>query len=100
MKRICIYCGSQVGRNSLYRDAARELGSLMARRGLGLVFGGGSIGLMGVLADTLLEAGGEVIGVIPDALATKELIHVGVRDMRVVRTMHERKALMADLADA
>ncbi|MDA0834088.1 MAG: TIGR00730 family Rossman fold protein [Planctomycetota bacterium] len=100
MKRICIYCGSQVGKDPTYRESARELGTLMARRGSGLVYGGGSIGLMGVVADALLAQNAEVIGVIPDALATKELIHPHVADMRIVRTMHERKALMAELADA
>ncbi|MEX0725874.1 MAG: TIGR00730 family Rossman fold protein, partial [Planctomycetaceae bacterium] len=100
MKRICIYCGSQIGKDNVYRNAARELGTLMARKNYGLVYGGGSIGLMGVVADALLANHGEVIGVIPDALATKELIHPGVADMRVVRTMHDRKALMAELADA
>ncbi|MEX1228844.1 MAG: TIGR00730 family Rossman fold protein [Planctomycetaceae bacterium] len=100
MKRICIYCGSQIGKDNVYRNAARELGTLMARKNYGLVYGGGSIGLMGVVADALLANHGEVIGVIPDALATKELIHPSVADMRVVRTMHDRKALMAELADA
>jgi uncharacterized protein (TIGR00730 family) len=82
-----------------FREAAASLGVELVRRNLGLVFGGGSVGLMGVLADAVLDAGGEVIGVIPDALATKELLHVRVSDMRRVRDMHARKALMAELAD-
>lgn len=100
MKRICIYCGSQVGKDLTYKEVAKALGELMVRRNLGLVYGGGSIGLMGVVADAMLANAGEVIGVIPDALATEELVHPGVAEMRVVRTMHERKAVMADLADA
>jgi len=83
-----------------FREAAAALGAELVGRGLGLVFGGGSVGLMGVLADAVLDGGGEVIGVIPEALATKELLHVRVFDMRRVRDMHERKALMAELADA
>ncbi len=100
MKRICVYCGSQVGKDPIYRQGAAELGRLMVQSGIGLVYGGGSIGLMGVIADSMLAEGGEVIGVIPDALATKELVHPGVKDMRQVRTMHDRKALMSQLADA
>ncbi|MFN0198662.1 MAG: TIGR00730 family Rossman fold protein [Planctomycetaceae bacterium] len=100
MKRICVYCGSQVGKDPIYRQGAAELGRLMVQHGIGMVYGGGSIGLMGVIADAMLAEGGEVIGVIPDALATKELVHPGVKDMRHVRTMHDRKALMSQLADA
>ena len=100
INRICVYCGSQVGKDPIYRQGAAELGRLMVQSGIGMVYGGGSIGLMGVIADAMLAEGGEVIGVIPDALATKELIHPGVKDMRQVRTMHDRKALMAQLADA
>lgn len=100
MRRVCVFCGSSFGRDSRYTSAARELGQLLAMRGLGLVYGGGSVGLMGVIADAVLDAGGEVIGVIPERLATKELLHTRVPDMRRVRDMHERKALMAELADA
>jgi uncharacterized protein (TIGR00730 family) len=100
LKRICVFCGSQTGVAPAYRAAATELGTAMVRRGLGAVYGGGSVGLMGVLADRVLEAGGEIIGVIPEALATKELLHPRVTDMRRVGDMHQRKALMAELADA
>ena len=100
MKRLCVFCGSSLGNRALYADGARRLGALMGARRLGLVYGGGHIGLMGVLADALLRAGGVVIGVIPQALVDKELAHSGISELRVVTTMHERKALMADLADA
>jgi uncharacterized protein (TIGR00730 family) len=100
MKRICVYCGSRAGEREEYRLAAEGLGRLLAGRGIELVYGGGSIGLMGVLADAVLAAGGRVIGVIPDLLAVQELMHPGVADMRLVPDMHARKALMADLADA
>jgi uncharacterized protein (TIGR00730 family) len=99
MRRICVFCGSSPGAKPAYRAAAESLGSLLARRGIGLVFGGGSVGLMGVLADAVLGAGGEVIGVIPHALEAREVAHKGLADLRVVGSMHERKALMADLAD-
>jgi hypothetical protein len=100
MRRVCVFCGSNSGRDPRYASAARELGQLLTTRGLGLVYGGGSVGLMGMIADAALDAGGEVIGVIPERLATKELLHTRVPDMRRVRDMHERKALMAELADA
>ena len=99
MKRICVFCGSNVGGRPAYASAARELAAELVRRRLGVVYGGGSIGLMGVLADAMLEFGGEVIGVIPRPLASKELAHTGLTEMRVVDSMHERKALMAALAD-
>lgn len=99
MKRLCIFCGSRVGGRPEYAEQARRLGQAMVARGLGLVFGGGHIGLMGVLADTVLAAGGEAIGVIPQALVDKELAHGKLTQLHVVRSMHERKALMADLAD-
>jgi len=99
ISRLCVYCGSSVGARGEYARAARELGAVLAGRGIGLVYGGGNIGLMGVLADTVLDAGGEVIGVIPDALVAREIAHDGVTELRVVKSMHERKALMADLAD-
>jgi len=97
--RFCVYCGSSTGTRPEYAAAARELGEVMARRGIGLVYGGGNVGLMGVLADAMVAASAEVIGVIPEALVARELAHQGVSELRVVGTMHERKALMADLAD-
>jgi uncharacterized protein (TIGR00730 family) len=100
MRRLCVFCGSATGSKPVYAEQARRLGEELVRRGLGLVFGGGHIGLMGVLADAVLAGGGEVIGVIPQALIDRELAHSGVADMRVVQTMHERKALMAELSDA
>src|SRR6516162_7176595 len=99
MKRLCVFCGSGTDKRAIYADHARQLGEHLARRGLGLVYGGGHIGLMGVLADGVLEAGGEVVGVIPQALVDKELAHPGMTELRIVSTMHQRKALMADLAD-
>lgn len=100
MKSVCVYCGSSVGHRQEYAQAARTVGQLLATRGLRTVYGAGNIGLMGVLADAALEAGGEVIGVIPEALVARELAHNGVTDLRIVSSMHERKALMADLSDA
>lgn len=100
MQRLCVYCGSRPGDRPQYRQAAVSLGRLLAERNIALVYGGGSVGLMGVLADATLAAGGHVIGVIPDLLAVQELLHPGVQDMRVVPDMHARKALMAELADA
>ena len=98
MNRIAVYCGSSPGADPVYAAAARALGAEMAMQGIGLVFGGGRIGLMGVIADAVLEAGGEVIGVIPTALEEKELAHTGCTELHVVSTMHERKSLMADFA--
>jgi uncharacterized protein (TIGR00730 family) len=100
VRRVCVFCGSNTGTNSEYRDAAEELGREIARRGWGLVYGGGSVGLMGVVADAVLAGGGEVIGVIPEMLATKELLHTGATKMHIAPTMHARKALMEELADA
>ena len=100
LKRICVFCGSSVGSRPAYAAAARELGNSLAKRGVGIVFGGGKVGLMGVLADAALAAGGEAIGVIPDALVAREIAHNGLTKLHVVRSMHERKTLMADLADA
>jgi uncharacterized protein (TIGR00730 family) len=100
MQTVCVFCGSEKGNNPLYAQEARRLGQMLARTGLKLVFGGGHIGLMGVLADAVLEAGGQVIGVIPQALADKELAHQGLTELHVVDTMHQRKALMADLSQA
>ncbi len=99
MSRICVFCGSSPGVDPRHRRAAQALGTLIAERGLGLVYGGGGVGLMGVLADAALAAGGEVIGVIPGPLASKEVAHPGVTTMHVVSTMHERKALMGSLSD-
>lgn len=99
MKRICVFCGSSGGTRREYVEAARLLGHTLAARRLGLVYGGGSVGLMGALADAVLDQGGEVIGVIPRPLATRELAHRGVSEMRLVESMHERKATMAALAD-
>jgi len=99
MRRICVFCGSSSGGRPEYTAAASGLAQVLARRGLGLVYGGGKVGLMGVLADAMLAAGGEAIGVIPQALMDKELGHPGLTELRVVASMHERKALMADLAD-
>jgi len=100
LRRICVFSGSSFGARPAYADAAAALGCELVARGIGLVYGGGSVGLMGVLADAVLGAGGEVIGVIPRALATKEIAHQGIADLRVVPSMHERKALMTELADA
>ena len=100
MPRICIFCGSQVGTNSLYRQAAIALGQLLVRHGYGLVYGGGHIGLMGVIADAVLASGGEVIGVIPESMVARELAHTGLTQLQVVSGMHARKARMAELADA
>jgi uncharacterized protein (TIGR00730 family) len=99
LRRICVYCGSSRGRDVRHADAAAALARAIASRGLGLVYGGGSVGLMGVLADQALAAGADVVGVIPHGLAARELAHRGVADMRVVPSMHARKALMAELAD-
>lgn len=100
MKRICVFCGANEGAQPIYLKAARSLGATLARRGLGLVYGGGRLGLMGALANGALEAGGEVIGVIPQTLAERGLAHAGLTELRVVASMHERKALMASLSDA
>jgi uncharacterized protein (TIGR00730 family) len=100
MKRICVYCGSNTGNQPIYREMADAMGALLARRGIGLVYGGGNVGLMGIVADAALTGGGEVIGVIPGALADREIAHAGVTDLRVVDSMHTRKALMAELSDA
>ncbi len=100
MRRICVFCGSNAGARSEYAEAARELAIALVGRKLGIVYGGGNVGLMGVLADAALERGGEVIGVIPQSLLDKEVGHRGVTELLVVETMHERKALMNDLSDA
>lgn len=99
MKRVCVFCGSRAGRQSQFARAARDLAQELSDRSLDLVYGGGSVGLMGILADTMLSRGRRVIGVIPKQLATSELMHTEVADMRIVHSMHERKALMLELAD-
>ena len=99
MRRLCVFSGSNPGAHPEYARAAEELARTLADAALGLVYGGAAVGLMGVLADTALEAGVEVVGVIPQTLVDREIAHPGVRDLRVVGSMHERKALMADLAD-
>src|SRR6476661_8968545 len=98
MERLCVFCGSSPGHDPAYAAAAAQLGRVLAQRGIGLVYGGGRVGLMGVLADAALAAGGEVIGVIPQALLERELGHRGLTDLRVVDSMHARKALMGELA--
>ncbi|MBJ6724569.1 TIGR00730 family Rossman fold protein [Geomonas sp. Red875] len=99
MKSICVYCGSSPGRLEAYSEAARALGAALVERGIRLVYGGANIGIMGVVADTVLALGGEVVGIIPDALVKKEVAHTGLTELHVTRSMHERKTLMAELAD-
>ena len=99
MSTICVYCGSSPGNDPAFLQAAREVGGLIAQRGHSLVYGGGNTGLMGVVADAVLAAGGQVVGVIPDNFVRQELEHRGLTKLHVVSTMHERKALMASLAD-
>ena len=99
MRSICVYCGAAPGRRAEYVEAARALGTTLARRNLRLVYGGASVGLMGAVADAALAAGGEVVGVIPEALMKKELAHPGLSELVVTRSMHERKTAMAELAD-
>jgi len=99
-RRVCVFCGSNRGRRPEYAALAAGMGTALVQRGWGLVYGGGSVGMMGVLADAVLAAGGEVTGVIPEMLATRELLHPTVTTMHVVPSMHARKALMADLSDA
>ena len=99
MRSICVYCGSNAGSKPVYTERAIALGNRIAKEGLALVYGGGNVGLMGVVADAVLEAGGEVIGVIPEQLVNWEVAHKGVTRLEVVANMHERKARMFDLAD-
>jgi uncharacterized protein (TIGR00730 family) len=99
MRRLCVFCGSSPGARPAYGEAAEQLGRLLVAEGIGLVYGGGKVGLMGSLADAVLADGGEAIGVLPEALVAKEIGHPGLSDLRVVGSMHERKALMADLSD-
>jgi uncharacterized protein (TIGR00730 family) len=99
VQAVCVFCGSRVGSRPIYSEAARRLGTVVAERGLRLVYGGGKVGLMGLLADAALAAGGEVVGIIPKALLEKEIGHEGLSDLRVVGSMHERKMLMAELSN-
>ncbi len=99
IRRVCVFCGSRPGTHPDYARAAREVGTVLARESIGLVYGGGKTGLMGEVADAALRAGGEVIGVIPEHLESREIAHTGLSDLRVVGSMHQRKATMADLAD-
>jgi uncharacterized protein (TIGR00730 family) len=100
LQSVAVFCGSSSGAASIYREAAREVGRLLGQRAIRLVYGGGHVGLMGVVADACLNAGGCVIGVIPRALADREVAHKGLTELRVVGSMHERKAVMAELSDA
>jgi len=99
MQRICVFCGSSPGFDPRFMAAASAFGQALAGRGIGLVYGGASVGLMGAVADAVMANGGDVIGVIPQALVDKEVAHHGLKDLRIVASMHERKALMAELAD-
>jgi len=100
IRRICVFCGSSSGARASYADAAVSLARSLAGHRIAIVYGGAKVGLMGILADSALEAGGEVIGVMPRSLVEKEIAHSGLSDLRVVNSMHERKAQMADLSDA
>lgn len=100
MKAVCVYCGSSPGFRAEYAQGARDLGRALVERDMALVYGGGKVGLMGIVADSVLEHGGTAIGVIPDALMQKEVGHRGLTELHVVRNMHERKQMMADRADA
>ena len=100
IRRVCVFCGSSPGARPAYAEATAELARLLAGEGIGVVYGGGHVGLMGVLANTVIATGGEAIGVMPQALVDREIGHTGISELRVVGSMHERKALMADLSDA
>ena len=100
IRRICVFCGASAGTSPAYLALARSVGTGLAAQGIGVVYGGGRVGLMGALADAALDAGGEVTGVIPQGLVDRELAHPGLTDLRIVGTLHERKAVMAELADA
>jgi uncharacterized protein (TIGR00730 family) len=100
VRRVCVFCGSSNGLRSTYAEAARAIGRALGRRNISLVYGGGCVGLMGILADAVLQGGSQVIGVIPDALVNRELAHRGVTELLIVPSMHERKARMAELSDA
>jgi uncharacterized protein (TIGR00730 family) len=100
VRRVAVFCGSSTGGRPEYRDAAEQLAAALCASRIGLVYGGGNVGLMGVLADAMLARSGDVIGVVPEALAAKEIAHLGLPDLRIVDSMHTRKAMMADLSDA
>ncbi len=100
MRTLCVFCGSRGGNRPVYAEAARQVGTAMVARGLDLVYGGGHVGLMGVVADAVLQAGGRAVGVIVQSLVDRELAHAGLTELHVVETMHQRKALMAERADA
>ena len=100
LRRLCVFCGSRSGTQRVYQEAAQTVGRLLCQRGVELVYGGGNVGLMGTMANACLSGGGHVIGVIPQALADKEVAHTGLTELRIVSSMHERKSVMADLADA
>lgn len=99
MKNLCVYCGSSSGRRTEYIESAHGLAKELTKRGMGLVYGGASVGIMGEIADAVLSGGGEVIGVIPQALVDKEVSHSSLTELKIVNSMHERKAVMADLSD-
>jgi len=99
MRRLCVFCGAANGSDPVFKELARELGNKLVLSGVELVFGGGHVGLMGALADSVLKAGGKAIGVIPKDLVAKELAHKGLTELKIVRSMQERKAVMAELAD-
>ena len=99
LKNICVYLGSNTGRTPVYVEQARGLGRELARRGIGLVYGGSNVGLMGALADAALEAGGRVVGILPERLQAKEVAHLGLTELHIVATMHERKRTMAEMSD-
>jgi uncharacterized protein (TIGR00730 family) len=100
VRRVCVFCGASSGRLAAYAEAARAFGTAAAARGVGIVYGGGRVGLMGAVADAALAAGGEVVGVIPQELVNRELAHDGLTELHIVGSLHERKALMAELSDA
>jgi uncharacterized protein (TIGR00730 family) len=100
LRRLCVFCGASEGNYPVYRETAESLGRLLGRRGIGLVYGGGNVGLMGAMASACLAAGGRVTGVIPQMLVDREVAHAGLTELEVVNSMHQRKARMADLADA
>jgi uncharacterized protein (TIGR00730 family) len=99
MKRICVFCGSNPGANSIYLETARKVGEFLARNNIELVYGGGRVGLMGTTADAVLANGGKVIGIIPESLAIREVAHGGLTELHVVDSMHQRKAMMAEFSD-
>ena len=99
LKNICVYCGSSPGRLDLYADAARAVAEALVKRNLGLVYGGASVGIMGVVADHVLALGGRVVGVIPESLASREVAHHGLTELHITRSMHERKTMMAELSE-